>query len=162
MVKAVVTSDEKSIAARHAAEKALGLYCNYIDSRTLEALSEVFTVDCRVWFGSDQIEGLDSLLDYLRHGLARFSTTRHVVSDFEIKRGGDEKADLDPTRTDRQRVNSRVVAWHELANGRPSLTLFGRYEDLMVETPHGWRIAEHIGSEIRRERGIAAPRSAFD
>jgi len=151
-------SHAKSIAARRAAEKALSLYCQYVDTRTLEALSEIFMRDCRVQFGSDEIEGLDALLDYLRKGLAPFSATQHVVSDFEIEIGVDEEADSDPARTDRHRINSRVVAWHQFASGRPSLTLFGRYQDLMLETPEGWRIAEHTGSEIRRESGIEAPR----
>jgi len=131
-------------------EELFARYCECIDQRSLESLADVFTRDCRVRFGEEQVEGFDALLHFLHQGLARFAETKHVVSDVE----------LEPEQPGRLRSVARIEAWHRFVKDRPDLTIFGRYRSVFVETEAGWRIAEHEGSESRREPGLDPPEGA--
>ncbi|MBW2423756.1 MAG: phosphotransferase [Deltaproteobacteria bacterium] len=118
-------------------------YCHSIDNRRLDGLSEVFTTDCRVSYGDQRVVGYDALVAHLRAGLVPFAETRHRVSEIELE--------IEPGGVLHGRA--RVVAWHRFEKNRPDLTLHGRYRCLLARTERGWRIAELVGSEERRERG---------
>lgn len=122
-------------------------YCACIDGRDLPALADVFAPGCQVSFGDVDIDGFPALLAFLEEGLARFDATRHVVSDIELE----ARAEGGP------RSLSRITAWHRFVKERPDLTIHGHYRDVFVQTDTGWRIAEHRGSENRREQ---SPRAA--
>jgi hypothetical protein len=119
----------------------LASYCERIDSRRLPQLEEVFAPDCHVCFGSVALTSFDELVDFLRSGLARFEATQHIVSDILVEEANERRI----------RSLSRVRAWHRFTQPRPDLTIFGQYRDELIHTPSGWRITEHIGSELGRE-----------
>lgn len=124
-------------------------YCDCIDQRHLDELSTIFTEDCDVRFGHEQVEGIDALLVFLRTGLGAFAQTKHVVTDIELER--------DARLSDRFLYQARVVAWHRFVKNRPHLTIHGQYRGVILETEAGWRLAQHLGSETRRENGIGPP-----
>ncbi|MBB84683.1 MAG: hypothetical protein CL931_12805 [Deltaproteobacteria bacterium] len=134
---------------RTALRALLVRYVTAIDAQTLEMLRHVFIVDCRVRFGDVAIEGIDALLIHLEKTLARFRETKHIISDIAGETYG---RDLDaPT------FRANVTAWHAFYQDRPSLTLFGFYDDTLVWTDAGWRISDHIGGEYSRAHGTARP-----
>ena len=124
-------------------------YADCIDRRTLNGLERVFTADCQISFGDVEIAGRDALLRHLGTSLAHYRATKHVMHTPEA---------IDATeRGDSPVFRTQVTAWHDFEGDRPSLTLHGYYYDTLVLTDERWRIAKHVGGEVRRERGAARP-----
>ena len=136
--------------------KLLENYCRLIDARDFSGLDAVFVPDCDVYYGEVGIRGLHALREYLEGQFVRFESTRHTLGTVEAldRTVGSEGLDASggPTGT-----MARIEAWHRFHPGsekhRPDLTLLGRFESRFVETPDGWRIAEHRGSEDDRVAG---------
>jgi hypothetical protein len=69
----------------------------------------------------------------LRWSLAPYSATNHTISNIEIEF----------VHADEARASSYVQAWHAFAeDGRPASVLYGRYDDVWVRMPDGWRMRE--------------------
>ena len=103
-----------------------------LDTIELDLVRELFTRDCAVVYGDAEgmrSRGAADLQQSLRR-LFRFARTSHHLSNVDIEIVGGTA-----------RATSYVLAWHQFPNGR-SNTLYARYEDRLVRTDAGWRIAE--------------------
>ena len=78
------------------------------------------------------VTGRDDLVDSLRSSLASYSATNHTISNIEIAF----------VRADEVQATSYVQAWHSFGDGRPDGMFYGRYHDVWVRTPDGWRMQE--------------------
>ena len=119
-------------------QSLLALYCTSLDSKKYEGLDSVFTSDAFIDYTSaGGIKGLfPEVKDWLQKVLALFSMTQHVVANFDIRISGDEAA-------------SRCVFYNPMGLGLPDgkVQMFfvgGYYNDKLVRTEKGWRIAERF------------------
>jgi len=110
-------------------------YARLVDLNRAREVAKVFTEDCRLNFRSDDdgwLEGHDALVAWLTAALAPYSVTNHTVSNIEITFDG----------RDRALASSYVQAWHAFGDGRPDVLAYGRYSDVWLRTPSGWRMRE--------------------
>jgi 3-phenylpropionate/cinnamic acid dioxygenase small subunit len=116
---------------RASIHEVLVRYADCVDSRRFEDLREVFMPDAT--FGRDpSVEGVDAIIEHIRGMLVGCGPTQHLLAN-EMVAISDDEAD----------VRSAVRAFHVGAGDRNHLTyeMFGEYEDAMVRTGSGWRIA---------------------
>lgn len=125
---AALSSDD-----RFAIHDLLVDYCRHLDRMDLASLARLFTPDCVVIYGPDPnltAHGAKALEASLAR-MWRWTRTAHHLSNVRIWSGGSDSA----------RSESCVTAWHERPDGSTA-TVYGRYLDRLVRTPHGWCIAE--------------------
>jgi hypothetical protein len=110
-------------------------YARYVDLNRPDEVAMLFVEDCHVNHGPGDagwFTGRRRLVEWLRAALALCSATNHTISNIEITYEG----------PDRALAMSYVEAWHSFEDGRPDLTIYGRYHDVWVRTPNGWLIQE--------------------
>ena len=108
-------------------------YCGALDCMDLPRLSALFTHDCEVDYGPDELlqcRGAAELEKSLER-MWRWSRTSHHLSNVQINFCGENEAV----------GRSYVYAWHERADGTIA-TILGQYHDRFVREPRGWRIAK--------------------
>jgi ketosteroid isomerase-like protein len=125
----------RELQERAAIERVLIQYCRFIDAVELDALAALFTEDCFVEYGPDanfSSRGRAQLRRDLER-MWRYRRTAHQMSNIEIDFVGPDEA----------HVLSSVIAWHERPDEqqREVVALYGRYDDTLVRTGDGWRIA---------------------
>ncbi len=122
------------IEDRLAIADVLNRYCLCLDLMDLDGLAGLFTEDCHVSYGpEDRLTSRGR--SALRHDLERlwrWRRTSHHLSNVEVR-----------VENDRAQASSYLIAWHEGQDGRTA-TIYGRYEDRLVRTEGGWRIAERV------------------
>lgn len=130
-----------ALADRLAIHELMGRFGHVMDGRDWDGLSEVFTDDAVYDISSvglDALKGLAAMRAFFadaQHPLA------HHVTNVVVREAGDGTA----------RVTSKVLGI--LAAGHVST---GLYEDLVVETPRGWRI-RHRRASRRRDEDLPIP-----
>lgn len=107
-------------------------YCYALDDRDFDALGAVFTADAKADYGSMFCDGLAEITEKVRVSVSPLDATTHMVSNHVVHITGDE-------------ATSRcyLLSQH-LKAGTPGGDLYmiaGRYEDQLVRTTDGWRIA---------------------
>jgi ketosteroid isomerase-like protein len=104
-------------------------YCRYLDEGQWDRLAECFTQD-GVFDGLSRIEGRRAVRDFFA-GLAAGGLTAlwHHVSNHEIAVEGDTAV-------------VRSLLWQPCVIAGVPHASAGRYRDLLVRTPAGWRIRE--------------------
>lgn len=110
----------------------LNEYCRALDAMDLDAVAAVFTHDCLVEYGPEdrlKSRGRAAIRTALER-LWRWKRTSHHLSNIQIAF----------TAADEARANSYVIAWHEAADGSTA-TVWGQYQDHLVRTAEGWRLA---------------------
>lgn len=133
---------------RHAIHDLLVDYCFYLDSMNLPALAALFTVDCEVIYGADPrlgSQGAAALEDSLER-MWRWARTSHHLSNVRLVFPGPDTVDS----------TSYVLAWHERLDGS-SATIYGQYNDRIIRTTAGWRIAERRMFMHGSDGGFAVP-----
>lgn len=110
-------------------------YCWAIDTRDWEALGRVFVPDATAVFGSRLLDGLDAITQRLERTLSRLDSSQHTVSTHQVRVDGD-------TATSRCYVHAQHVRAAVATDGDgPLYVVAGRYDDQLVRTDDGWRIA---------------------
>ncbi len=122
-------------------QSLLTRYCTAIDGKNFDDLDEVFIGEAFIDYTSaGGVKGeYPEVKEWLGKALALFPMTQHVVSNFEIEVSGNE-------------ARSRCVFYNPMGlpggtNQPDELKLFfigGYYNDKLVRTEKGWRIAERI------------------
>jgi 3-phenylpropionate/cinnamic acid dioxygenase small subunit len=110
-------------------------YTRWVDLNRPDEQVKVFVEDCRVNFarGDDHwMQGRDAMLAFVTNALTPYTATNHTISNIEITFEGPDTA----------RAQSYVQAWHRWADGRPDFLAYGRYHDVWIRTPEGWRMSE--------------------
>ena len=107
-------------------------YCWALDTGDYEVLRSVFTADATAQLGSSSQSGVEEIIERVSTSLAKFVGSQHMVSTHQVVTDGD-------TATAR----CFLQAQHMRREGEaaPLYTVGGRYEDRLVRTASGWRIA---------------------
>lgn len=114
-------------------------YCWALDEMDFERLRDVFVPDASAQLGRTSHEGVDEIIERISSTLARFDGSQHMVSTHLIDIDGDTA-----------RCRCYLQAQHVRPDGGPLLTVGGRYEDRLVRTADGWRIAHRALVEMWR------------
>lgn len=131
------------LAERAAIGDVLDAYAQLVDARDWVGLAALFTSDAVLDYTN--VRGprgtREEVLGWVAQVLdATAATSQHLLTNRRIRVAGDE---ADATV---ELLNPLVVP---SGGGEPSLHLVGgRYEDRLVRTPHGWRIAERRHTTI--------------
>lgn len=137
------------LADVHAIEQIYVRYCELVDAKEFDQLGDVFTPDTRHDYTRSLpgvfVEGLAPLIASMHHNLGAGShcgATHHNVGNFRITVDGDEA---------RAKVNyyavHRGLGHHEGA----LYSMWGLYDDELVRTRAGWRVARRIYSSFLTE-----------
>jgi len=121
--------DERAITA------VLHDYARALDRRDWELLASLFTANAVVDYSSEGgpvCHGPEPVVADCQEDFAGLDATSHLIGNVTIAVDGDSA-----------RASSVVHAWHvrQAAAGGSTLLLVGGYEDRLVRTPGGWRLA---------------------
>jgi hypothetical protein len=106
-----------------------------LDSRNIDGLDEVFTPDATGMLHGVACEGRDAIKERIGGAILRFDATQHLVGNHQVSVNGDEG-------THRcQLQGQHVLAGTEGGN---TFIVGGYYEDRVVRTADGWRIAHRL------------------
>ena len=124
-----MSNDERT--DEHDIAKVLLRYATGIDRRDWELFRDCFTNDVVAEYeGLDPWRGVDEITDSMITSHADMGHTMHRLSNLAITVDGD-------TATARSYVDAILMA----ADGQTGLNPRGFYDDELVRTPNGWRIA---------------------
>lgn len=123
---------------RRAIEETLFRYSTAIDTGDFGLLEQVFTADARIDYtkaGGERLSGREAP-EWLRSNLAHFKLLQHFVSNIRLSQEEDG-------------VGSKayVLAVHGYRSTEGKMLFFelgGQYEDQLVRTADGFRIAERV------------------
>jgi 3-phenylpropionate/cinnamic acid dioxygenase small subunit len=126
-------------------------YALGVDRRDFDEVRACFAGDARVDYGEHYRGDVPGFIAFLRSGLARFSTTMHLLGNQLIELDGDTA-----------RVETYCVAYHRptAAGGENDLLVVGvRYLDATARTDGAWRIARRtVAYDWRRlDREVLTP-----
>jgi ketosteroid isomerase-like protein len=120
--------------------RTLHAYCRMLDERALDRITDVYCADAV----DDRkrgrpLQGHDEIRAYFQRSFGLIEYTAHILSNVDIE------IDVDGSRAT---AYSRVTAYHWLVGGdrvRPAdFVLLGSYDDELVRTGAGWRIARRV------------------
>lgn len=117
----------------------LGRYADCVDAVDLDGLAALFTPDATALLLGTELTGRDAIMAYVGRALDACAATSHLIGSHLV------------TATwDRATQTAVVQAFHRFNDGGTWL-LHGRYQQTLVRTGEGWRIARHelhgIGAE---------------
>lgn len=107
-------------------------YCWALDSRDLGGLDSVFLEDAQADLLAPRLIGREAIRARIASAINPLDATQHTVTNHMITVDGDRA-------TCRCYLHSQHV--RKVAEGSPNYVVAGRYEDELVRTPDGWRIA---------------------
>ena len=106
-------------------------YSSGIDKRDWDAFRTCFTDDCHADYGESGVwNGVDAITEFMIGSHAGMGHTMHRLSNIATTVDGDTA-----------RARSYVDAVLMSADGKTGLNPIGFYEDELVRTDQGWRIA---------------------
>ena len=108
-------------------------YCRALDTKDWPALATVFLPDATADLSSGtDLVGLEAIVGRIRTALEHLDDSQHLVGNHEVLVDGD-------AATHRCYLQAQHV--RRAATGGPNYLVGGRYEDRLVRTAQGWRIA---------------------
>jgi ketosteroid isomerase-like protein len=119
-------------------------YCWAIDERDWDALADVFTPDAVATLGRE-CRGLAEIRARIAEALSPLDDSQHMVTNHQVHVDGD-------TATCRCYLQAQHV--RHAVDGSPNFIVAGRYEDELVRTPAGWRIARRALVVMWREGNV--------
>jgi SnoaL-like domain len=125
-------STPEEVADRLAIIEITHRYCWALDSREWALLDDVFLPDATAELRSSLLEGRDAIRDRIAGAIGSLDATHHMVSNHIVTIDGDRA-------TSRCYLHSQHV--RNDAVGGVNYVIAGRYEDELVRTASGWRIA---------------------
>ena len=107
-------------------------YCWALDERNWDALRRVFLEDATAELGAGTEQGVEAIIRRVSGVLTPLDASQHFVSNHQITIDGD-----------RASCRCYLQAQHvrKAATGGRNYLIAGRYEDELVRTSAGWRIA---------------------
>ena len=117
-------------------------YCWSIDSKDWPALRRIFTTDATAELGGELFHGIDAITARIAGALDPIDVSQHLITNHQVRVDGD-----------RATCRCYLHAQHERRNaeGGQHFVVAGRYEDELVRTPAGWRIAHRRLAVMWRE-----------
>lgn len=106
-------------------------YAWALDTRSWDDLDDVFLPDATAYMTEDLV-GRDAIKARVRRALEPLDSSQHIIANHQIVISGD-----------RASCRCYLQAQHvrEAAGRSPNFIVAGRYEDQLVRTASGWRIA---------------------
>jgi hypothetical protein len=139
-----------ALADRLAIVELTHRYCWALDSRSWDLLDQVFVPDATAELRSTSVlEGRDAIRERIRRSVAPLDATQHTVTNHMIEIDGD-------SATSRCYLHSQHV--RHTAEGGVLYVIAGRYEDRLVRTSVGWRIAFRRLVEVWHDGNFAVVR----
>jgi hypothetical protein len=102
-------------------------YCWALDSHAWDGRDDVFLPDATAELGR-HLEGIDAIKERIRGALEPLDASQHIVATHQVRVDGDA-------------ATSRCYLQAQHVVGAATFLLGGRYEDRLVRTADGWRIA---------------------
>jgi ketosteroid isomerase-like protein len=125
-------------------------YCRALDTKDWAALDDVFLPDATAELGNpDALVGIEAIRGRIRTALEHLDDSQHLVGNHEVEVTGD-------TATHRCYLQAQHV--RQAAPGGPNYMIAGRYEDRLVRSPAGWRIAHRTLVVMWSEGNVAVAR----
>jgi len=125
-------------------------YCRALDTKDWALLGDVFLPDSTAELGAgpEQV-GLDAIVARVRAALEHLDLSQHLVGNHEVVIESD---------TARHRCYLQAQHIRRSAQGGPHYIVAGRYEDRLIRTPAGWRIAHRTLTVMWTEGNVAVVR----
>lgn len=126
--------DLRTVLDELAIQRLMIRYATALDFRDWDLLATCFVPTARVTYPSAPVlEDCDAVIDHCQQALQRYEETQHALTNLTVHLDGD-----------RAEATCYLRGEHVIADdrGRRRWTLGGRYEDVLVRTSVGWRIAE--------------------
>jgi uncharacterized protein (TIGR02246 family) len=114
-------------------------YASGIDRRDWALFRTVFTDDCELDYGEIGLwNGVDAVTDFMEQVHAMAGHTMHRLSNQEITLDGDKAAA-------RTYIDGLIMA----GDNKSGVNAIGFYDDEIVRTEAGWRIARRRYTQVR-------------
>jgi 3-phenylpropionate/cinnamic acid dioxygenase small subunit len=112
-------------------------YAEGIDRRDFEAVASCFMTDARASYGGRNIgPGMETIVEFLRHGVDSSLASTHLVGNVQIEVDNDRATSVSAT------IAVHVV--ERAGDGTRVLIRGLRYHDRLRRSKDGWRIAERV------------------
>lgn len=136
--------DERDIVA------VVARYCRALDTKDWPLLATVFVPDATADLsGPSELVGLDAIVARIRGALEHLDDSQHLVGNHEVTVDGDTAA---------HRCYLQAQHVRHAATGGPNYLVGGRYEDRLVRTAAGWRIAHRTLTVMWTDGNLAVAR----
>jgi hypothetical protein len=106
-----------------------------LDTKNVEDLRDVFTAEATAMLRGVACNGVDEIIARIGGSILRLDRTQHLVGNHQVIVDGD-------SGTHRCHLQSQHV--REGVEGGDNFIVGGYYEDRVVRTPEGWRIAHRL------------------
>jgi len=106
-----------------------------LDTKNVEGLRDVFTPDATAMLRGVECNGVDEIIARIGGAILRLDRTQHLIGNHLVSVDGD-------TGTHRCHLQSQHV--REGTEGGDNFIVGGYYDDRVVRTPDGWRIAHRL------------------
>ena len=118
--------------------RGLARFARIADTKTFDALGDVFTDDVQFDYGAGQVEhGIAALQALLRHHLADCGATQHLIGSIFVDVDGDRAVSHAYVQARHQRVGDFVG---------PVFDSNGEYTDHWCRGAQGWRIGRRTAT----------------
>lgn len=108
-------------------------YCRALDTKDWARLDDVFVADATADLGSPvHLVGIEAIRERIRTALEHLDDSQHLVGNHEVSIEGDIAS---------HRCYLQAQHVRRAATGGSNYIVAGRYEDRLVRTAAGWRIA---------------------
>lgn len=110
-------------------------YAWALDTKQLDDLRSIFLPDATAMLRGVECNGVDEIMRRIGGAILRLDATQHLISNHQVRVDGD-------SATHRCYLQSQ----HVLAgtDGGDNYIVGGYYDDRLVRTPEGWRIAHRV------------------
>jgi ketosteroid isomerase-like protein len=106
-----------------------------LDTKDIDVLDDVFTPDATAMLRGVECVGREQIKARIGGSILRLERTQHLVGNHQVSVNGDEG-------THRCQLHGQHVV--EGTQGGDNFIVGGYYEDRVVRTPDGWRIAHRL------------------
>jgi hypothetical protein len=110
-------------------------YAWALDTKNIDDLRNVFLPDATALLRSVECDGVDAIISRIGGAVLRLDATQHLVGNHQVVVDGD-------TATHRCQLQSQHVK--RGTEGGDNYIVGGYYEDRLVRTPDGWRVAHRL------------------
>lgn len=111
-------------------------YCWALDTHRWDELDDVFLAEATAILGSRVLEGVQAIKERVARALSPLDDSQHMVSTHQVLVDGDSATSRCYFHAQHVRSAVRNAGTHG-----PNYVVAGRYEDRVVRTDAGWRIA---------------------
>jgi 3-phenylpropionate/cinnamic acid dioxygenase small subunit len=125
-------------------------YCRALDTKDWALLDDVFARDATADLGSPtRLFGVEAIRERIRIALGPLDDSQHLVGNHEVAVDGDAAS---------HRCYLQAQHVRHDATGGPNYIVAGRYEDRLVRTDVGWRIAHRTLDVMWTDGNLAVAR----